>query len=48
MIKYIFIYLRVYKSLGRSVKLIFQGRNNLEKAPSILRIDTYMVNTHIV
>ena len=34
--------------MGPSVKLIFQGRNKLEKAPSVLKIDTYMVNTHIV
>ena len=50
MIKYIFIYLSIYIyiSLGPSVKLIFQGRNSLEKTPSALRIDTYMVKTHIV
>ena len=48
MIKYIFIYLRLYISLGPSVRLIFQGRNNLEKTPSALRIDTYMVKTNIV
>ena len=48
MIKHIFIYLKVYISLGPSVKNIFQGRNNLENAPSALRIDTYMVKTNIV
>ena len=48
MIKHIFIYLKVYISLGPSVKNIFQGRNNLENAPSALRIDTYIVKTHIV